>query len=242
MSTYGKWIDDHGVPAFSYGADHTAIDAAEWDPRTAPLTRRHFVALGNRRIQAVVDNEGGTALWDTAHALRWLTAPDPAGTGTSTIVEADGTTWGSAFADRPQGESTPKRIFGPTYFDVKARRSGLSLFRSILCPEGEAPWVLVRVVLHLDEAAAAPRAITHRETWRVAPRFVQLGTNPESRREIANAAVTYEVTTGPGSARAAEVRTEKAAHYENARNPTVFGPPIPLRLDAVGPTLLASFR
>lgn len=235
MSTYGKWIDDHGLPAFSYDADQTVIAAAEWDPLTAPRTRRHFVAIGNRRIQAIVDNEGGTGLWDTAHALRWLTAPDPSGTGTSTIIEADATTWGSAFADRPAGV-VPKRIFGPTYFDVKLAHSGLSLFRSILCPEGEGPWVLVRVVLRLDAAAPGPREFTHRETWHVAPRFVQLGTTPEARREIATAALRYELSSGAGFVRAQEVRTEQAEHYEDARNPTVFGPPIPLRLDAVGGT------
>jgi hypothetical protein len=235
MSTYGRWITDDGLPAFLYDADHTTIDAAEYNPFIAPATRRHFVAIGNRRLQAVVDNEGRTALWDTAYGLRWLTAPDPDGTGTSRIDERGGATWGTAFDNRPAGV-TFERVFGPTWFRVRTAHSGLSIERSINLLEGESPWVVVQVTLLLDADAPAPRAFTHTEEWRVTPRFLQLGTNPEGRREVAEAATSYDVTVGDGVVSAAEVRTAASEHYETSRNPTVFGPPLPLRLDAVGGT------
>ena len=39
----------------------------------------------------------------------------------------------------------PLRTFGPTWFTVETAREGVSLKRTVLCPEGEGPWVLVRV-------------------------------------------------------------------------------------------------
>jgi glycosyl hydrolase family 36 len=232
MSSYGRWITDEGLPAFLYDADHTTVDGATYDPVITPPTDRHFVALGNRRIQAVVDNRGGTALWDTAHGLRWITAPDPDGTGYSVIEEADGASWGTAFAERPAG-SVPERVFGPTWFRVRNASAGLAVERTINCVDGESPWVLVQVTLALDPSAA-PRAVTHVETWALGPRFVNLGGTDASRKDIAVASVTYDVTADDGRIRANEVRTGDAAGMEERRNPSVFGPPLPLVLESIG--------
>src|SRR4051812_23473025 len=144
MSPYGRWTEQHDLPAFLYVADHTALPEAEWDPLVDEPTRRHWVALGNRRIQLVVDNGGGSALWDTFDGSRWLTAPEPGGTGFSVITEADGTEWGSAFDRRAPG-AVVDRVFGPTSFSVRTTYEGLSLDRTVWCLDGERPWVLIEV-------------------------------------------------------------------------------------------------
>jgi hypothetical protein len=193
MSLYGEWSARHGVPVFCYRVDQDALAEAEWDPiqapRTrrhwvavgnraillqviqAPRTRRHWVAVGNRAILLQVANDGSAALFDERYGLRWLAAPDPR-SGVS-IVEEGAERWGSGWEARPAG-TVPLRTFGPTWFEVAVRSGELSLERTVLCPEGEVTWVLVRV--RLGNAGAASRRIRHIETWAVAPRL------PERRR------------------------------------------------------------
>ncbi|MFA5785367.1 MAG: hypothetical protein WDA71_00035 [Actinomycetota bacterium] len=233
MSRFGSWSEEQGLPVFAYQADHEALPEAEWDPITEPKTRRHWLSIGNRRIFAVVANDGTVGLLDEHDGIRWLVAPDPEGSGVSIVEELDGARWGSAFSDRPQG-SVPVRTFGPTWFTVSAQSAGLRLERTLLCPEGEAPWVLVRV--RLSSVDGRPYAMRHIEEWALRPRFANFLGTTESRREAAQRSVRFDVRSEGAGLRAVEERLEAAAEYEAWPLRQVFGPPLTLRLDAVGNT------
>ncbi len=226
-SRYGHWTQRDGVPAFVYDADHEILAAAEWDPLIAPPTRRHWLMVGNRSVQLHAANDGTVGLFDEGDGLRWLTAPDPVGTGVSIVEDPSGVRWGTAVALRPPGPP-PRRAFGPTWFEVCVTCAGLRLERLILCPEGETPWVLVRVRLHLRADAAAARALTHIEQWAVRPRFLHFLEDARSRDDRAVAEVAYDVavhTTG------LEARERWAA---DAGCP--IGPPATLVLERLGDT------
>src|SRR5262249_3147463 len=146
-SPYGHWVTRVGLPAFVYDGDQDTLPEAEWDPTIGPHTRRHWVMLGNQAIRLQAANDGTVAVFDEGDGLRWLTAADPWGTGVSILQDGDAV-WGTEYAQRPGGDP-PTRTFGPTWFQVRAVRAGLVLERTILCPEGDVPWLLVRVRLAL---------------------------------------------------------------------------------------------
>lgn len=181
-SRYGTWEVRHGLPAFVYDADQDSLTPAVWDPLIAPRTRRHWLMVGNQAIKLQCANDGTVAIFDESHGLRWLTAPDvrintlpaqpPVGTGVS-VIDDTGRRWGSEFALRA-GQRVPFRTFGPTWFEVEDSHAGLTLTRTILCPEGAVPWVLVRVRLALSATATAMRAIRHTERWALRPRFLNV--------------------------------------------------------------------
>ena len=233
MSIFGLWTQENGLPAFAYEADHTALPEAEWDPVIAPPTRSHVLAVGNRRIQALFSNDGRVALWDEYDGQRWVTAPDPEGTGVSIVEGEDGLRWGSAFGLRPPG-SVPVRVFGPTWFRVEAEHAGLRLERTMLCPEGEAPWLLVLV--RMRAVGKAARTVRHIEEWALRPRFVNAGGDAESRRAVALESVRYEIDFVERSARAVEARTEAAEGHAAGHLPAVFGRPHAVLLQALGAT------
>jgi glycosyl hydrolase family 36 len=192
-SPYGRWVSRHGVPAFIYDADHETLPGAEWDPIIAPRTRRHWLLVGNTAIRLQGANDGTVAVFDESEGLRWLVAPDPGGSGVSVVIEADGRMWGTDYAARPAGPP-PLRTFGPTWFEVRASDDGLTLTRTILCPEGAVPWVVLRVRLTLAVRAAGPRVVEHRERWALRPRFLSLLVSDDQRRAQAERAVAYDVT------------------------------------------------
>lgn len=111
MSKFGTWITRDGLPAFAYQA------AAPADP--------HHLLVGNRCIQICANADGTTGLWDERYGGRWLTLGDPYGTGSSS-------------GEWPFG-APPVRTFGPTWFEVVSEHDGLTLERSIICPDGETP-------------------------------------------------------------------------------------------------------
>ena len=232
-SPYGRWVRRGGLPAFVYSADHETLAGAEWDPILAPPTRRHWLMVGNPAIRMQVANDGTVALFDEGDGLRWLTAPDPSGTGVSVIVESDGTTWGSDYTQRA-GEMVPLRTFGPTWFEVVDRRAGLTLERLVLCPEGERPWVLIRVRLSL--AANAPaRTFSHIERWALRPRFCNFLSTPEQRRVNAERAVSYALAPRLHGIEAAELFASPSVGGPiGAAARTLIGPPATLRLEYVG--------
>jgi hypothetical protein len=175
---YGRWVARDNLPAFAYDVDQDTLPYAEWDPIIAPPTRRNWLMVGNQAVRLQAGNDGTVALFDEAYGLRWLTAPDPAGTGVSIVddTEPDPTRppkqWGTEYSQRA-GEQVPIRTFGPTWFEVEDTYAGLGLIRTILCPEGEVPWLLVHVRLMLSANAAA-RTITHTEHWALRPRFLNV--------------------------------------------------------------------
>lgn len=162
MSSFGEWTSSYGVPAFAYRMDQESDQRALWDPILDPPTRRHFVHLGNRRITLVADNYGRCDLFDEHTGLRWLTR----GTGVTRVggLSTEG--------------STAERIFGPTFATVRVADERLSLERTVLCPEGEQPWVLIRVLVR--NLTASPTRVTVEEEWAVRPAEVELigGTRP----------------------------------------------------------------
>ncbi len=234
MSRYGAWSERDGLPLFEYDADQEALPEAEWDPIQGPKTRRHWVLLGNRAIQIQAANDGRVALFDERFGLRWITAPDPAGTGIS-IVDEGGESWGSAWEMRPPAD-VPLRRFGPTWFEVVASRRGLSLERLILCPEGDATWVLVRVRIHNTRGSRCE--LRHREEWAVVPRFLNLLGTSESRRNHAQSALAYDVETSPRGLLAVERRLAEGEGGGLAIGPfaQVFGPSLDVGLEALGDT------
>jgi len=192
--------------------------------------------VGNRAIRLQAANDGTVAVFDERHGLRWLVAPEPAGSGVSVLDDDAGKQWGSEFALRA-GEAPPLRIFGPTWFEVRDSYAGLSLTRTILCPEGEVPWVLVRVRLALANSAAGARSVRHIERWQLRPRFLNLLETAAQRTARAELAVTYQVSETAGGVRAAEqfaAPTDPAPVGDAAK--FLIGPPALLALERVGET------
>jgi hypothetical protein len=230
-SLYGQWVKRSRVPAFLYDLDQDAEPAAEWDPLLSPRTRRNWVMLGNRAIRLQAANDGTVALFDEGDGLRWLVAPEPAGTGISILDDDAGRQWGTDFALRA-GESPPRRTFGPTWFEVEDRFAGLTLTRTILCPEGAVPWLLVRVQLALAHDAPGARGVRHVEQWRLRPRFLNLFELPDARRTRAELAVSYDVAPSPQGLVAAErfaAPTDPGAVGDAAKY--LIGPPATLVLE-----------
>src|SRR5262249_15382723 len=170
VSLYGRWVTRAGLPAFVYDGDQDALPEAEWDPTIGPRTRRHWVMLGNEAIRIQAATAGTGARFAKGSGLGWLTAPAPAGTGVSTPHDGD-VPWGPDYRRRAGG-TPPLRTFGPTWFQVRDARAGLTLERTIFCPEGEVPWVLVRVRLSLARGARGTRMVRHVGRWAVRPRVL----------------------------------------------------------------------
>ncbi len=228
MSAFGEWVTRDGLPAFAYRAGLPRGS----DPESTAGPPYQLLA-GNRCIQICATADGTMGLWDERHGGRWLTLGDPTGTGTSTITEANGQRWGSARPAWPAG-TPPVRTFGPTWFEVACEHDGLALERMTLCPEGESPWVLVRV--QLRNTGKAARRVEHVERWGVVPRFVNLGATPAQRAEHARAAVVFRVGRLRDGLLAMEERTDEAAALERQRFAQVFGPPVAIVLEPLADT------
>jgi hypothetical protein len=234
-SLYGHWVVSSKLPAFAYTADQDALPAAEWDPIIAPLTRRNWLMVGNQAIRLQGANDGTVALFDETYGLRWLTAPDPAGTGVSVIDDTD-KQWGTDYSLRA-GDSTPLRTFGPTWFQVQDSHAGLSLTRTILCPEGEVPWLLIRVQLALSGKAKGVRSIQHTERWALRPRFLNLLEAVDQRRSRAELAVTYAVTqSAAGLVAVEQFASASAPGAVGAATKYLIGPPATLVLERLADT------
>ncbi|MFG1960352.1 GH36-type glycosyl hydrolase domain-containing protein [Nonomuraea sp. NPDC049028] len=156
MSAFGAWTTAYGLPAFAYTTDQESDPRAEWDPVLDPLTRRHFVHVGNRRITLVADNYGLSDLFDEHTGLLWLTR----GTGVTRV--------GTLSTDI----STSERIFGPTFAIVRVADDRVALDRTVLCPEGEHPWVLIR--LHVRNLLDEPVRLELTEEWTAGAARVEL--------------------------------------------------------------------
>jgi hypothetical protein len=225
LSRFGHWRLESGVPEFVYDADHEAIPEAEWNRFLLPPTRRHWILIGNRAISLEVANDGTVGVFDESEGMRWLVATgDAGGTGVSVVRDGD-VDWGSAFAARPPG-TVPERVFAPTSFSVRTQHRDLTLVRTLLCPEGELPWVLVRVQLSLA-IGAEPRTIVHEERWQLRPRFLSFF-EPEAVREGVADGVRYPTRLGDRRIQATEIFVPD--------QPKTFGRPAVLVLEALGGT------
>lgn len=220
MSRFGRWAEEDGLPVFVYDADPAATPEAEWHPIVRPPTRRHWAVLGNRRIKVLVDNFGTVSLFDEHDGLRFVTAPDPAGTGVSLVDGAAGT--------------VIRRRFGPTWFAVELLFEGAEVTRTVLVPEGESPWLLVRV--DVRNPGTTTRHLELTERWVLRPRCISLGIDEEAGRANAAAAVRYEAEAAGRRVLAREQRTPAAEDLAGRRHPQWFGSPHAVVLEAVGPT------
>lgn len=162
MSAFGEWTTVDGVPAFRYTAEPTC-----WDPMMDPPTQRRWISVGNRRISLVVDTFGRSGLWDQHSGLDWLTEPYPDGTGISRLDDL-------VISDFSE------QLFGPTFSRVLCANPDFSVERTVLCPEGEQPWVLIRVVV-TNSSDEFVRRILHEE-WDVKPHRVNLEFGPRAER------------------------------------------------------------
>ncbi|HEY4004145.1 MAG TPA: hypothetical protein VGM60_03015 [Pseudonocardia sp.] len=187
VSRFGGWSSEAGFPVFTYHADQRVDPAALWDPTIAPPTTRMWTAVGNRWLQMVADNEGGVGVWDTGTRLRWLTAPS---TGLSVVGNGLGE-WGTDIRHWPAGV-VPRRTWGPTWFTVEVPHRDLTLRRTVFCPEGDVPWLLVRV--EMTPTGGGPRTVELTEQRKLKPRYVDIGLRPEPEDLIAALRVRYEVS------------------------------------------------
>lgn len=189
---FGHWETVESLPAFAYTADQDSYGPATWDPILRPPTNRHWVHLGNRRITLVTDNAGLSGLWDSHDGYLWITEP---GTGVCRLVDDGGHVVAStSYHER---HALPRRWIGPTFARVTATEDQqVELERTVLCPAGEQPWVLVRVVVR----ATRPARLTLVEEWAVRPARVDIRVPGRVSVDLDPAAVTrtvYGVETGP---------------------------------------------
>lgn len=215
MSDFGRWTTADGLPVFE--GVPVATDGGNSE---------HLVSLGNRRLQLVASTAGTRSLWDEFDGLRWLLAPQPGGTGTWTARVDGGEPWGTG----APGPAPVRSTFGPTWHGVDGAHDGVAVEQVVLCPEGEAPWCLVRVRVTVVGGGGA-RRIELRQSWTVRPRFVDVFTPVERADELAAANVRYRVTATGGRAVATEERVDGEAEG-GAATPGAFGAPATLVFEA----------
>jgi hypothetical protein len=154
MSSFGTWTQAEGFRAFAYTAG-----LVSWDPIIDPPSTRHRVHLGNRRITLVADTDGLSGLWDEHTACQWLTEHTGLSRFGELCTESPGTT-----------------VFGPTFSRARVADEDAELERTVLCPDGEVPWVLIRV--NVANRGSAPLRRTLTEEWEVRLRVVDLEFGP----------------------------------------------------------------
>ena len=187
-SGFGHWTRIESLPAFAYTADQDIHAPATWDPITAPPTNRHWHHAGNQRVTLVADNAGLSGVFDAHDGYLWLTER----TGVGRLL--DGTTAVASTSYHERGP-LPRRWFGPVFSRV-AVDGDVSLERTVLCPAGERPWVLVRVVVR----AARDARLTLVEEWAVRPATVDIrvpGRAPVPLDPGAVSVVDNGIETGP---------------------------------------------
>ncbi|MDP5003997.1 MAG: hypothetical protein NWQ51_08900, partial [OM182 bacterium] len=205
---FGEWKTQDGLPVFDYLIDQDADLNSLWDPIDRPESRRHFHVIGNRALQVVASNRGDIGIFEEREGHRWLFYQDDLyGCGHSLILESGGVRWGSLYSDRPR-DTVPLRQFGPTHFSVHSEYEGLRLERTILCPEGDRSWVLVKVQLTLS-LDAEPRQLTHIESWPLRPRFLNTFQSDELRDKAA-LRVSYDINRSVQKIVAQEIFNEPA--------------------------------
>jgi len=174
-SSFGGWGVEEGLPVF-----HETVSPIDpvctWDPILTPTTNRHRAAFGNRRFQVLPDNCGTVAIWDTVTGYDWLTGE--AGTGVTTVATSDGSwatdleRWPASWASEP-----PRRTWAPIWHSLRGSHGDLEIERSTLAPEGDLPWLLVRVTLRCSRSAT----VTIGEEWAIRPSSVPFLGDPATR-------------------------------------------------------------
>ncbi|MGW6932646.1 GH36-type glycosyl hydrolase domain-containing protein [Lentzea sp. NPDC054927] len=159
MSEFGEWTTAEGLPAFEYRAG-----PEPWDPILDPPTSLHRVHVGNRRITLVAGSDGLFSVWDEHLGCRWIA--EHTGVGRFGALSTD---------------AAAAKLFGPTFCRVSVAGDGAEIERTVLCPEGELPWVLIKVDVANRGEAVLRRTLT--EEWVVRQREVNLEFGP-SRDDV----------------------------------------------------------
>ncbi len=184
---------------------------------------RRFHLTGNRALQLQVGMDGRHGVYEESHGQRWLTYAADTGTGEAELQFADGSVLRS-------GGAAGDLVLTPTGVTQAMTSRGITLQREIICPEGDVPWLLIRVNLQLADDAAA-QSIGYRELWQLRPR--PLGTfEPEAKRDARAAAITY-ITQVNG--------TVVSAFEDRGDADKAFGPEAPVMLEALHPRAIAGF-
>ena len=234
-SLYGRWVRRARMPAFLYDADQDGLAAAEWDPIIAPRTRRNWLMVGNRAIRLQGANDGTVAVFDETYGLRWLVAPDPAGSGISILEDGD-QTWGTAYAQRAGDAAAAEDL--RTDVVPGARRVRRADARADRPVSGRGGPVGARP---RTAGARAPRRRAHRHARRAVGARAALP-EPARRRPTSAAsaptlAVSYDVTGSAAGLVAVErfaAPSEPGPVGQAAR--FVIGPPATLVLERLGRT------
>ena len=229
-SIYGEWIVKHGLPTFNYTANPLTLKQAEWDPIVLPKTRRHPHVIGNTAIKAVVDNMGTASIFTETEVMRYIVSADhdKGGSGLTLIDEADGTTWGTSMYTAPEGVVS-QRQFGPQFFSVLLENKGITVERELIMPEGDTPWVFVRVRVSAQEV----KSFKLTEEWAVSPLYLQSLTRNTVRKKIAEMAVSYDVELGRQIARAQEIINNDDIDDDEVDG-EFAGSPVELMLESLG--------
>jgi hypothetical protein len=178
---FGAWqLDEGGLPSYFYGLDQNA-DARASYPITevaadgAALDLRvHWAAFGNRRINAMLTNDGYVEVVTQDRGVTYLNKYDPeqrsfAG-GFSYIDDGEGS-WCTAYRWRPAGALTERR-FGMGYAATAMTFRELTIERVLGAPPGGAAALISEVTL--ENVGEAARTITHYEVWDVGRRPIEI--------------------------------------------------------------------
>ncbi len=186
--------------------------------------QRYFHMVGNRALQMQAGTDGTVGLYEEAYGQRWLCYADENGGSGESLLSGPEDQWGSRASQWP-GQSQGQITAEATGLSVSATHKGLSIERSVTCPEGDTPWlfIAVRLTLATDNP---PRQLTHREHWHLQARFLHLFEKKEKRDAIARG-VSYHFRKAAGKAYASE-------DFEKAEG--AIGPPRTLVLQSLNDT------
>ncbi|MFT5605740.1 MAG: hypothetical protein ACI9G5_002712 [Paracoccaceae bacterium] len=181
--------------------------------------QRVFHMVGNRALQMQAGSDGTVGLYEEAYGQRWLCYANENGGSGESLLNSSDEQWGSRASQWPApGQITAE----PTGLSVITQHNGLSFERRVVCPEGDTPWLFIAVQLTLAKNSP-PRQLTHREHWRLQPRFLHLFEKTEKRDAIAQG-ITYRFSSEATKASASEV-------FDGAEG--AIGPPRTLVLESL---------
>ncbi len=184
--------------------------------------QREFHMVGNRALQLQVGTDGTVGVYREADGQRWLCFADKHGGSGESLLTVANERWGSS-AERWPAQARGQVIIEPTGLSTTLEYRGITLRRTVVCPEGDESWLLIAVKLILG-ADYAPVTVAVREHWRLNPRFLHLFEPPERRGEIADT-VSHKFEVAGAKVKA----TEDFSVAEG-----VIGPPQSLSLEMLG--------
>ncbi|MEZ4226091.1 MAG: hypothetical protein R3B13_34410 [Polyangiaceae bacterium] len=253
---FGRWIvDERGYPAFDYRADQHADPLASYpvtevnadglplDPRT------HWAAFGNRRINAMLSNDGTVEVVTQDRGVEYLIKVDESQNafgGGFSYVRSDGEGWCSAYKYRPRPSLTERR-FGMGYAQTSTQANGVRVARRMASPAGSDAVVVSDVTL--TNVGDTDRSFSHYEYWDVARRAIEINwlvsgqafTHvPQSARDERDDrnALFDETVSYDASARRLEVRRDWASNSPRLSpeepSPVDHHPPDPFLVAAIG--------